>query len=195
MTTPTKPRSVTALDLRPFTVAEYYAMAEAGILNREDRVELIDGVVVARAPIGNRHLATVDRYTKAFVLAVGDRAIARVQGSIVLSEYSMPEPDLVILGERSDFYAFEAAGPGDVLLLVEVSDTSVDYDRQEKLPRYAQAGIPEVWLTVLPENVVEAHTEPTENGYRVTRRLRAGDVLVPGCFPDIQIPVKAALPG
>ena len=81
-----------------------------------------------------------------------------------------------------------------MLLLIEVADSSVDYDRNEKLPRYARAGIPEVWLTVLPEDVVEVHTEPTDDRYRVMRRFRAGDVLRPGCFEDIEIPVAAILP-
>ncbi len=195
MTTETKPRPATALDLRPFTVAEYYAMAEAGILREEERVELIDGVIVEMAPMGNRHRATVTRLNRLFNRNVGERAIVQIQSSITLDEQTMPEPDLAILRERADFYEADSPGPEDVLLVIEVADSSVGYDRNEKLPRYARAGIPEVWLTVLPENFVEAHTEPTENGYRVTRRLRAGDVLAPGCFPDIQIPVEAVLPG
>ena len=199
MTTQTKapPHSSSALELplRRFTVAEYHAMAKAGILKKGDRVELIDGVVVAMAPIGNRHLAVVDRYTKVFVRAVGDRAIVRVQGSIVLGEHSMPEPDLVILRERSDFYESDAAGPDDVLLLIEVADSSVDYDRGEKLPRYARAGIPEVWITVLPERIVEAHTEPADGRYTVRRTYAPGDTITPGCFPDITLPVSEILPG
>ena len=164
MTTETKPRPATALDLRPFTVAEYYAMAEAGILREEERVELIDGVIVEMAPMGNRHRATVTRLNRLFNRNVGERAIVQIQSSITLDEQTMPEPDLAILRERADFYEADSPGPEDVLLVIEVADSSVDYDRHEKLPRYAQAGIPEVWLTVLPENVVEAHTEPTENG-------------------------------
>ncbi len=194
MTTETKPRPATALDLRPFTVAEYYAMAEAGILREEERVELMDGVIVEMAPMGNRHRATVTRLNRLFNRNVGERAIVQIQSSITLDDQTMPEPDLAILRERADFYEADSPGPEDVLLVIEVADSSVDYDRNEKLPRYARAGIREVWLTVLPENVVEAHTEPTENGYRVTRRLRAGDVLAPGCFLDIQIPVEAVLP-
>ena len=192
---PTESAGLAALPLRRFTVAEYYAMGDAGILKRKERIELLDGMILQMAPIGNRHLATVDRYTKNFVVVVGDRAIVRVQGSIVLGERSMPEPDLAILRPRSDFYETEAAGPDDVLLLIEVSDSSVDYDRNEKLPRYARAGIPEVWLTVLPERSIEAYTEPMNGVYTHTRIYTPGDVIAPGGFPDIVLPVSNILPG
>ena len=198
MTTQTKPPplSSSALDLpvRRFTVAEYYAMAEAGILTEDDRVELIDGVIVEMSPVGSRHVGVVNGFNRALTEAVGRRAVVQVQSPIRLDDGTEPQPDLVLLRERADLYASGHAGPQDVLLLIEVADSSVGYDRNEKLPRYARAGIPEVWLTLLPEDVVEAHTEPTENGYRVTRRLRAGDILRPGCFEDIEIPVEAIIP-
>ena len=195
MTTQTKPPAagVVQLPLRRFTVDEYYAMGEAGILTEDDRVELIDGVIVEMAPVGSRHVGVVNGFNRAFTEAVGRRAVVQVQSPIRLDDGTEPQPDLALLLERADLYASGHAGPQDVLLLIEVSDSSVDYDRNEKLPRYARAGIPEVWLTLLPEDVVESHTEPTENGYRVTRRFRAGDVLRPGCFDDVEIPVDAIL--
>ena len=177
-----------------FTVAQYLAMGEAGILRKEDRVELIDGVIVAMAAMGNRHLAAVARLNKMMVQAVGERAIVWVQGSIDLNERSRPEPDLALLRERADFYESEAAGPDDVLLLIEVSDSSVNYDRYDKLPRYARAGIPEVWITVLPERVIEAHTEPVGGRYVQMQTFRPGDTIIPGCFPDIALPASAILP-
>ena len=179
--------------LRRFTVAEYYAMAEAGILTEDDRVELIDGVIVEMAPVGSRHVGVVNGFNRAFTEAVGRRAVVQVQSPIRLDDGTEPQPDLALLQERADLYASGHAGPQDVLLLIEVADSSVGYDRNEKLPRYARAGIPEVWLTLLPEDVVESHTEPTDNGYRVTRRFRAGDVLRPGCFEDIEIPIATIL--
>ena len=194
MTTQTKPRPATALDVRRFSVAEYYAMAQTGILPDNERVELIDGVIIEMAPMGNRHRATVTRLNRVFSGNLGERAIVQIQSSITLDDQTMPEPDLAVLRERVDFYEAQSPGPEDVLLLIEVADTSVEYDRNDKLPRYARAGIPEVWLTVLPDNVVEMYTEPTENGYRVTRRMRTGDVLRPGCFEDIEIPVEAVIP-
>ena len=191
---PPHPADVSQLPLRRFTVDEYFAMAEAGILKREERVELIDGVIVEMAPIGNNHLGTTDLYNMLLVRGVGDRAIVRVQGSILLAESSMPEPDLVLLRARQDFYRYRAAAPDDVLLLIEVADSSVDYDRHQKLPRYAQAGIPEVWITVLPERIIEAHAEPVAGRYTRNRIYTPGDTISPGCFPDIALPVSEILP-
>ena len=203
MTTLAKPETTGTVETQPsivaepyrFTVAQYLAMGEAGILKKEDRVELIDGVIVAMAAAGNRHLATVDRLNRMMGRAAGDRAIVRVQGAIDLHERSRPEPDLALLRERADFYESESAGPDDVLLLIEVSDSSVNYDRYDKLPRYSRAGIPEVWLTILPERVIEAHTEPAGDRYTQMRTFRSGDTISPACFPDIALSVDEILPG
>ena len=198
MTTQTKPTpaaGVVQLPLRRFTVAEYYAMAEAGVLTEDDRVELIDGVIVDMAPMGRNHRSTTNRYTRLFGENVSRRAIVQIQSSIVLDDHTMPEPDLALLREQADFYQSDDAGPEDVLLLIEVSDSSVDYDRNEKLPRYARAGIPEVWLTILPERVIEVHTEPAGGRYTQMRTFRPGDNISPACFPDIVLSVDEILPG
>lgn len=191
---PTPPAGVVQLPLRRFTVAEYLAMTEAGILTEDDRVELIDGVVTDLAPVGSRHLGCVNCYNRELSEAVRRKAIVQVQSPVRLDDNTEPQPDVVLLRDQADGYASGHPGPGDVLLLIEVADSSIGYDRDEKLPRYARAGIPEVWLTALPEDMVEVHTEPTAEGYRVTQRLRAGDMLRPGCFDDIEIPVSAVLP-
>ena len=203
MTTLAKPETASTVAAQPsivaepyrFTVAQYLAMGETGILKKEDRVELIDGVIVEMAAMGNHHLATVDLFTRMMVQAVGTRAIVRVQGSIDLNEHSRPEPDLTLLRERADFYRSEAAGPEDVLLLIEVSDSSVNYDRNEKLALYARAGIPEVWITVLPERVIEAHAEPVGGRYTQMRTYSPGGTIAPACFPDIALAVSEILPG
>ena len=192
---PPSAASVAELPLRRFTAAEYYAMAEAGILKKEDKVELIDGIIVAMAPMGRNHRSTTNRYTRLFGESIRRRAIVQVQSSIFLDDRTMPEPDLVLLRERADFYESDDAGPEDVLLLIEVADSSVDYDRNEKLPRYARAGIPEVWLTVLPERIIEAHTQPVDGQYTGRRIYAPGDTIIPGCFPDIALPVSEILPG
>ena len=198
MTTQTKPPplSSSALDLpvRRFTVAEYYAMAEAGILTEDDRVELIDGVIVEMAPVGSRHVGCVNLYTRWLSQLVGDRAILQVQGSIHLDDDTEPQPDLALLRDRPDFYSSSHAEPSDVLLLIEVADSSVGYDRHEKLPRYARAGIPEVWLTVLPERIIEAHTEPSGGRYTRNRIYVPGDTISPGALPDIELAVSDILP-
>ena len=198
MTTQTKPSpaaGIVQLPLRRFTVEEYYAMAEAGILTEDDRVELIDGVIVEIAPVGSRHVGVVNGYTRALTEAVKRRAVVQVQSPIRLDDGTEPQPDIVLLQERPDLYASGHAGPQDILLVIEVADTSVGYDRNEKLPRYARAGIPEVWLTILPDRVIEAHTEPADGRYAVRRIFAPGDTISPDCFPDIALSVDEILPG
>ena len=194
MTTQVRPSRPTAIEPYRFTVEQYYAMAQAGILKKDDRVELIDGVVVAMAPIGNRHMAAVDKYNVLFVEALGRRGIVRVQGSVMLGPRTLPEPDLAILRPRDDFYSSRAAGPNDVLLIVEVSDSSVEYDRGEKLALYARHNIPEVWLTILPERIIEAHTEPVGGRYTQMRVYSPGESISPGEFTDVKLPVNRIIP-
>jgi Uma2 family endonuclease len=125
-----------------FTVADYHRMAEIGIIHEDDRVELIDGEIVKMSPIGDRHLACVDCLTTELVSGLRRRAWVRVQGSIRLGGYAEPQPDIVLLKPRPDFYVGGGARADDVLLIVEVADSSLRYDREVKAPRYAQAGIP-----------------------------------------------------
>jgi Uma2 family endonuclease len=167
-----------------FTVDEYERMAETGILQRHHRVELIDGEIVDMTPIGRRHMAGVDRLNREFVLALADRAIVRVQGSLRLHDYSEPEPDLVILRPRDDFYAGEAAGPADVFLIIEVADTSEHYDRQVKVPLYARAGIPEVWLVDVNAGSITLYRQPGPDGYAQAVVATGSDALRPLAFPD-----------
>ena len=199
MTTQTKPPplSSSALDLpvRRFTPAEFLALAEVGILTSSDRVELLEGVIIEMAPIGDPHAGTVDIYTEMLPSRVDRRALLRVQGPLALDELSRLYPDLMLLRRREDYYRLSPPTPEDVLLLIEVADSSVEYDRNEKLSRYANAGIPEVWITVLPERIIEVHTEPSGGRYTHTRIFAPGDTITPGCFPDIALPVGEILPG
>ena len=199
MTTRAKPlpQSSSALNLpvRRFTVDEYYAMAEVGILTEDDRVELIDGVIIEMPPMGSRHIGGVNGFTRELSATVRRRAVVQVQSSVRLDDGTEPVPDLALLRERADLYSSSVAGPEDVLLLIEVSDSSVDYGRNEKLPRYARAGIPEVWLAILPERVIEVHTEPIRGRYTQMRTFRPGDTISPNCFPDIALSVDEILPG
>ena len=169
---------------RRFTAAEYHKMAEAGILGYKEPVELIDGEIVEMTPIGRRHMACVDRLTRFLVPALGDEAIVRVQGSLRLDEHSEPEPDLVILRPRADFYAESDAGPADALLIIEVADTSEHYDRQVKVPLYARAGIPEVWLVDLTAGNVTAYRRPDGTGYAEAFVATGTDELNPLAFPE-----------
>jgi Uma2 family endonuclease len=168
---------------RRFTADDYQRMGEAGIFVAEDRVELIDGEIIAMTPIGPRHMAVVDRVNRAFVIAAGKTAIVRVQGSVRLDFYSEPEPDVVLLSPRGDFYASRMAGPADILLVVEVAQSSVDYDRGMKKALYARAGVREFWLIDLTEDVLESFAEPMGGLYRESRSYRRGESLSPRLLP------------
>ena len=151
---------------RVFTVGEYYRMAEANILTEEDRVELIAGQIVAMSPIGSRHAACVKRLNLLLGKMVGDSMLLGVQDPIALDAYSEPEPDLVLLRPRADFYAAAHPSAVDVLLAIEVADTSASYDREVKVPLYAQAGIPEVWLINLQAGRIEVYAHPQGKAYQ-----------------------------
>jgi Uma2 family endonuclease len=128
------------------SVHDYHRMAEVGVLAPDARVELIEGEIIDMAPIGKDHQSIVDQLTRALVRAVEDRTIVRVQGSVRLSEWTEPEPDLVLLAPRADFYRSEFASGADALLVIEVSDTTLRYDHDVKVPLYARHGVPEVWI-------------------------------------------------
>jgi Uma2 family endonuclease len=128
------------------TVHDYHRMAEIGVLAPDARVELIEGEIIDMAPIGRDHQSIVDQLNRTFVRAVGDSAIVRVQGSVRLSQWSEPQPDVVLLAPRPDFYRSEFALGTDALLVIEVSDTTLRYDRDVKVPLYARHGVPEVWI-------------------------------------------------
>lgn len=183
------------LSRRLFTVHEYYQMAQAGILHEDDRVELIEGEIVQMTAIGSRHAACVDRLTQLFVVKVAERAIVRVQNPVRLSEYTEPQPDLALLRPRSDFYAAAHPGPLDVLLIVEVADTSAGIDRAAKIPLYARAGIPEAWLVDLQADRIETYRQPTPQGYQDVRRLARGAHLGVAAFPDLTLAVTNILGG
>jgi Uma2 family endonuclease len=179
-----------SLTRRRFTVSEYDRMAEAGILTEDDRVELIDGDIVEMAPIGQRHAGMVNRTTNLFVRSFADDAITAVQNPVRLGEHSEPQPDVALLRHRPDFYASAHPTPADVLLLVEVAETSVASDRQVKIPLYARSGIPEVWLVDLDQGTITVYREPSASGYGTVFTVRRGETLAPLAFPDR--PVAAA---
>jgi len=184
----------TTLTTRRFTVDEYYRMAESGILREEERVELIEGEIVRMAAIGSRHAACVDRLTSLFVRGIGDRFQVRVQNPVRLSDRTEFEPDLAVLRLRPDGYAGGHPGPADVLLVIEVADSSLDKDREIKAPLYAQAGIVEYWLVNLVEQTIDVSREPTEGTFRNVDRHGRGDVLHPRAFAGLAVPVDAVLP-
>lgn len=178
---------VVALSRRRFTVHDYHRMGDAGILSPSDRVELVDGEIVSKPVIGPRHAASVDRTTRALVTAVGTSAIVRVQGAVRLDLFHEPEPDIVLLRPRADFYASGHPGPTDILLVIEFADSSIDYDRGMKSRVYAQARLVEYWLVDLNEDVVSVHAESSNGVYRAVTSYRRGRVLAPRSLPSCAI--------
>ncbi len=178
---------------RLFTVKEYHLMNEAGVFGEDDRVELIEGEIIQMAAIGTRHASCVKRLNRRFSVIPEEIAILGVQDPIQLTERTEPQPDVVLLQFRADYY--ETAHPisSEVLLLVEVSDSTVNFDRDVKVPNYARSGIQEVWLWNLEANCLEVYREPTANGYTSIQRFERGEIVSPLAFPDFQVSVDLIL--
>jgi Uma2 family endonuclease len=163
-----------------YTVEEYRRMATAGILGEDDRVELIQGEVIDMAPTGSLHAGTVFQLARALAKGVGEDAFVWVQSPVVLADHSEPQPDLALLRPRADLYKRSLPSAVDVLLVVEVAESSLAYDRDVKLPIYAAHGIPEAWLVDLQGGVLTIHRQPVIDGYRTARpRDDLGGVVLP----------------
>ncbi len=182
-----------SISRRVFTVSEFERMGEAGILSEDDRVELIEGEIITMSPIGSRHPACVNRLNNLLVPTVGQRAIVSVQNPIRLGDYSEPEPDISLLRPRTDFYAQALPNAVDVLLLVEVAETSIDYDRTVKVPLYARASIPEVWLVDLAQEVIWQYARPDNGAYQEIRQARRGQSLTSAALPQLTLVVNDIL--
>jgi Uma2 family endonuclease len=175
------------LALRRFTVEEYDRMAEAGVFHEDDRVELVHGQVVQMTPIGPGHAGCVGALDRLLTQRVGDAALVWVQNPLLLGRHDEPQPDLLLLQTRPDGYRKAHPTPTDVLLVIEVADTSLRYERETKLRLYAAAGIPEAWLVALPLDRIEVCTEPGPDGYRRVRELGRGERLRPVMLPSVEI--------
>ena len=180
-------------DGRRFTVDEYLALGAAGILAKEERIELLDGEIICMAPIGNRHMNSVDWVARLMHPAIGSRAMVRVQGSIQLDDASMPEPDIAVIRLRS-INDLAPALPFDVYLLVEVADSSLEFDLGEKLARYAAAGIPEVWIANLRAGELVVNTEPEGSAYTNVRVIPLDGRVSPQAFPDVVLELADFIP-
>jgi Uma2 family endonuclease len=173
---------------RRLSVEEYHKMGETGIL-QEKGIELINGEIVEMSPIGSNHSSCVNKLNAMLVVILGSNAIVSVQNPIIVGNYSEPEPDISILRYRKDFYAKELPHAEDVLIVIEVADTSAGYDREVKLPLYAEGGIPEYWLVNLENNEIEVYRHPTGNSYKFRELLRSGDTLQSKTI-ELAIPVE-----
>jgi Uma2 family endonuclease len=182
-----------ALPMPPFrfTVEEYEQMGEVGILTEDDRVELIEGEIVAMSPIGPRHVDSVGILSRLLTFAVPSDVLVLVQSPVRLPNATEPEPDIALV--RFARYRRALPGTGDIFALIEVSDTTRDYDHNTKLPLYAAAGIPEAWLVDIAANRIERHTEPTADGYQLVRHFGRGTAVESVVIPALAISVDEVL--
>ena len=177
------------LPRRLFTVEEYHRLAEAGILGADERVELIEGEIVEMAPIGPRHVGCVINATRLFITRLGDRAVVSPQNPVVIRPRSEPQPDLLLLRPRAVSYSRELPTSEDVLLAVEVADTTVRFDRLVKARLYARAGILEFWLCLAMEGALEVYRAPAADGYTSVTLHGPGQTVSPLAFHDVSFTV------
>ena len=183
----------TATRTRLITVDQYYAMGRAGAFGESKRVELLEGEIIHMSPIGSRHQAVVDRVTRLLVTRVGDRAIVRVQGPVRLASITEPQPDVQLLSPRDDFYAAAHPSQYEALLVVEVADTSLRYDRDRKAPIYARRGVHETWIVDLTGDRILVMRDPAIQGYRDVTTVSRGESLAPQALPDLTVGVEELL--
>jgi len=179
---------------RRFSLDEYHRMGEVGIFRPDDRVELIEGEIIEMAPLGSVHAATVTKIVESFMRRLGDRATVRSQNPLLIQEReSEPEPDVMLLTRRADFYRGAHPVPDDVRLIIEVADSSLRYDRLTKFPLYARAGIVEAWLADTDHGRIEIHRRPTPRGYEDVQRPNREDRFACLAFADIEMTVTDLL--
>jgi Uma2 family endonuclease len=172
-----------------FTVDEYHRMGEAGILTEDDRVELIKGEIVQMSPIGNRHMVCVDRAMYTLISTLKNQAHVSIQNPLQLDDYSEPQPDVIVLKPRADYYAGRTRAPSDVLLMIEVSDTTLRYDCNIKVPLYAASGVSEVWVEDLQNDVILVYRDPAGPAYKTTFTRRHEETISPLAFPSVAFTV------
>ena len=176
-----------------FTVDGYHRLAELGVLCEDDHVELLDGQVVPMTPVGSRHAGCVKYLNGIFSRLGPDVTIVGAQDPVVIGPHSEPQPDIALLRPRADSYRSTHPIPRDVLLLIEVADSSAEYDREVKIPLYAQANIVEVWLVDLGADAIEVYRDPAPEGYASVRTVTRGDRVIPLMLPDAPLPVSDIL--
>jgi Uma2 family endonuclease len=184
-----------AIQLTPrrFTAAEYHQMIEAGVFGHGERLELIDGEIIEMSPIGDRHAACVRRLNELLSQLFTGRAIVDVQDPILLGAEYAPQPDLALLRPRADYYASQTPTAADCMLVIEVADTSAEFDRQIKMPRYARAGVTELWLVDLERDVVVVYQDPAGDAYQRVQVFRRSETIAIGAAQGTPVPVTSIL--
>ena len=169
------------------TTDRYQKMVETGVLTKYDRIELIEGEMLEMAPIGRRHSAITARLNERFVLALGQSATISVGGPVNLGQFSEPQPDLMLLKRRADFYSERIPEAADVLLLIEVSDSSLSFDQGAKLSLYARHGVSEYWVVDVNRRRIFAYVGPVQGAFQHIREYLINDTVSPQAFPDVKI--------
>lgn len=181
------------LPTRKISIETYHKMVEIGVFNEDERIELIRGEIIEMSPVGIKHATCVKKLNQLFAQKLGIKIILGVQDPIKLNDNSEPQPDLVLLKPKSDFYATGHPKPEDILLLIEVSDRSIEYDRQIKIPLYAENKIQEVWLININESLIQVYQNPQGKLYKNITNYQINDTINLTCFPDCQIKVNKVL--
>jgi Uma2 family endonuclease len=190
---------MTITTAKRFTIAEYDRLAELGFFSEDDRVELIRGEIISMVSKGKPHSVCETRLERELFKLVGERATLRGQQPIIIADYSEPEPDRVIVKNRPDDYLSNHPTPDDILLLIEIADSSLKYDQEVKLPLYAEAGIADYWIFNLVENHLEFYSEPLHDfqgrfGYRKKIIYLANELVDLPCFPDLVLDLSKVFP-
>ncbi len=172
-----------------FTVDEYDTMIKAGVFDGKERVELIEGEFVKKMTQGDLHIGCINAITWILRNDLSKEYLFSVQNAVQMNIFSAPEPDVSILKFRRDFYSSGKAQPEDILLLIEVADTSVSADRRVKIPLYANAEIPEVWLVNLPRKIIEIYSEPKNGKYQIVRKATKSETVSPKMIADLSVKV------
>ena len=175
---------------RRFTAAEFFRLVEIGVLAEGDRVELIQGDLIEMSPIYITHISTLNRLVWMLSNALGKQVILSVQNPVQLSEDNLPQPDVAVFRFQEKFYSEQHAKPEDILLIIEVADSSLRYDQRVKSKLYGTAGIADYWIVNLPERQIEVYREPRPNGYRTVTTYAPGETLSPLAFPDVVLQVE-----
>ena len=181
------------LATRKFTVDEFVRLGEAGIFSPDDRVELIDGVVFEMAPIGKPHGARISIVLQELMDKIPRNIMKYSQSTIRLSDGSGPDPDIALLTPEASLDRENIPRPEDILLIIEIADSTLPRDRRQKARRYAESGIPELWIFVLADEEIEVHRQPMPGGYADVRRYRRGDALTIQALPEVRLPVDEML--
>jgi Uma2 family endonuclease len=176
-----------------FTVDEYHRMGEAGVFHPEARLELIEGEIIEMSPPGIRHVSCVNRANALFAARLAEKAMVSVQNPLLLSRYTEPQPDIVLAKPRANFYSDKRLSWEDTLLAVEISDSTLSFDRNRKMRLYAAARVPELWIENLRNDVILVFRDPAPETYSSVQTFERGQVVSPSAFPEAQFTVEELL--